>query len=78
MPIYEFKCSNCGEVCELIMKMGADIPPCKACGWNTLNKVPCKVGFTIEGCCAANGYETAGNIPDVHYDPGVGPKTWDD
>lgn len=35
MPIYEFRCPNCGEIKEAILPpgdLGLEGPPCKACG----------------------------------------------
>lgn len=33
MPIYEYKCRLCGEVCELLQKVGDPSPKsCPACG----------------------------------------------
>ncbi|HUX85950.1 MAG TPA: zinc ribbon domain-containing protein [Chloroflexota bacterium] len=33
MPLYEYRCSTCGQVYEKLVRMGAaDVPPCPACG----------------------------------------------
>lgn len=33
MPIYEYKCSRCGEVCEVLQKVNDPAPKsCSACG----------------------------------------------
>ena len=32
MPIYEYRCQNCGYVFEKLVRMGAsDVPPCPEC-----------------------------------------------
>jgi len=42
MPIYEYKCSECGKVSEIIVGMGVqdDTLQCKYCGSTALNKIP--------------------------------------
>jgi len=42
MPIYEYKCNECGKVSEIIVGMGIqdDILKCKYCGSTTLDKIP--------------------------------------
>lgn len=33
MPIYEYRCLDCGRLYERLVPMGAlDVPPCPACG----------------------------------------------
>ncbi|MEW6080547.1 MAG: zinc ribbon domain-containing protein [Bacillota bacterium] len=40
MPIYEFKCSSCGEKFERLCRMGEDSPgPCPGCGSDASKKV---------------------------------------
>jgi len=39
MPIYEFECGECGEVCEKLLKMGEVIRKCPHCGKSKLKKV---------------------------------------
>jgi len=39
MAIYEFRCGNCKEVCEFILKMGESKRKCPSCGENKLKKL---------------------------------------
>jgi putative FmdB family regulatory protein len=40
MPIYEYRCPDCGEVYEkLVMTMGAPTPPCPSCGGTASEKI---------------------------------------
>ncbi|MGB9755478.1 MAG: FmdB family zinc ribbon protein [Desulfurella sp.] len=51
MPIYEYKCSACGESIELMQKMGAKAPKtCPVCGAvNTLKKLISNTSFELKG-----------------------------
>lgn len=51
MPIYEYRCSVCGETIELMQKMGAKAPKtCPACGAvNTLKKLVSNTSFELKG-----------------------------
>ena len=42
MPIYEYQCSKCGTVSEMMMGIGSqdNALQCKHCGSNALNKIP--------------------------------------
>lgn len=50
MPIYEFKCTNCGNIEEFIIKSGSESDQiemkCKACGGKVLERVLSRVGYT--------------------------------
>lgn len=78
MPIYDVKCIHCEDIFEVICTHDqAQWLKCKSCGFK-LEIIPSKPAtFIIEGACAANGYESQDNIPDDHYDPRVGPTSWD-
>jgi len=45
MPIYEFRCENCGEVFEKLQRMDEDYPPCPNCGSFDVMKLPSIFGF---------------------------------
>ncbi len=51
MPIYEYKCSVCNEVIELIQKIDAKPPKvCPACGSiNSLKKLISHTSFELKG-----------------------------
>ncbi len=38
MPLFEFKCSDCGRSSELLIINTTDIPMCNACGSDNMTK----------------------------------------
>lgn len=50
MPIYEYKCDNCGEQTELMQKF-SDPPAtkCPQCGEHKLNKMVSAAAFHLKG-----------------------------
>jgi putative FmdB family regulatory protein len=38
MPLFEFKCSDCGQFCEMLILGDSDIPVCRSCGSSRLVK----------------------------------------
>jgi putative FmdB family regulatory protein len=55
MPIYEYKCEECGEIFEIFQK-SSDPPPEKhECGSNKISRVISKSSFILEG---TGWYET--------------------
>ncbi len=50
MPIYEYRCSDCGHKLESLQKL-ADAPlvTCPACGRDTLTKLLSAAGFQLKG-----------------------------
>jgi putative FmdB family regulatory protein len=50
MPIYEYKCSSCGQKKEVLQKLSdAPLTQCPACGKATLNKLISAAGFHLKG-----------------------------
>lgn len=50
MPIYEYRCENCGEFQEAIQKMSdAPLRLCKSCGQEALGRVLSKTSFVLKG-----------------------------
>lgn len=50
MPIYEFKCQECGEVTEKWQKMSDPYPTeCPVCHKGKLQKIMSPTGFTLKG-----------------------------
>ena len=51
MPIYEYKCSACGQTIELMQKIGSKAPnSCPLCGAvNTLKKIISHTSFELKG-----------------------------
>lgn len=39
MPLYEYQCTECGEVIELLLKVRARPPKCEECGGRLAKKV---------------------------------------
>jgi putative FmdB family regulatory protein len=59
MPIYEYKCSGCGEVTEWLMSITQDIKKmeCDKCNCEA-NRMISTSTFKINGFSEANGYST--------------------
>ena len=56
MPIYEYKCSNCGHQFEKIQKFSDEpLKKCPNCDKNTLNKLISRPSFRLKG---GGWYET--------------------
>ncbi|NDV28495.1 zinc ribbon domain-containing protein [Desulfovibrio sp. JC010] len=66
MPIYEYKCRECGAVYEELVSAGAESAPCPSCGKNSGEKLmsstssltgkdtPNVPDATGTGCCGGN------------------------
>jgi putative FmdB family regulatory protein len=39
MPIYEYRCTNCGEKSEVLVQFGQALPSCPSCGSPLLEKM---------------------------------------
>ena len=69
MPIYEYRCSNCGHELEIIQKISeAPLETCPECAQNTLIKKVSAAGFRLKG---GGWYETdsrAGNKRNLTED----------
>ena len=48
MPIYEFRCTSCGEVVEKMQKYDDDPPPCRACEEET-QRIMSRGSFALKG-----------------------------
>ncbi len=56
MPIYEYRCDNCGHEKEALQKISDDpLTDCPACGQATLKKKISAAGFRLSG---SGWYET--------------------
>lgn len=50
MPIYEFKCQNCGEITEKWQKISDPYPTeCPVCKTGKLDKIMSATGFALKG-----------------------------
>jgi len=54
MPIYEYRCVACGEVCEIFQGVGDKDDPlqCKYCGSKELERLLSPSSFTFKGQAA--------------------------
>ncbi len=75
MPIYEYRCEQCGHELEAIQKMSDDpLVDCPACGKAGLKKLVSAAGFRLKG---GGWYETdfkSGNKKNLAGDDGGGEK----
>jgi putative FmdB family regulatory protein len=74
MPIYEYRCADCGEVSELLVGIGrnSDDLTCRSCGGKRLEKMMSAASFSTSyvapsapppsTCCGSNPSET-GCVP---------------
>jgi len=50
MPIYEYRCTNCGTQKDILQKMSeAPLTTCPDCGQETFNKQISAAGFQLKG-----------------------------
>jgi putative FmdB family regulatory protein len=68
MPIFEYKCTKCGHVMEVLQKsLTAETPACEKCGGSDLKKLLSvfAVGRTSASACDScyNGPECGGGCP---------------
>ncbi|MFH2011644.1 MAG: zinc ribbon domain-containing protein [Pseudomonadota bacterium] len=58
MPIYEYRCNQCGYVSEILTGVGSnsDLTLCKSCGSSNLEKLISASSFVL-----SNGKRTSGN-----------------
>jgi putative FmdB family regulatory protein len=50
MPIYEYRCNDCGHKLEALQKLSdAPLLACPACGKDTLTKLVSAAGFQLKG-----------------------------
>lgn len=49
MPLYEYRCEQCGHQREFLQKRDAEAPACPACGHAAMNKLLSAAGFQLKG-----------------------------
>lgn len=55
MPIYEYRCPDCGERFEKLMRMGAaERPPCPSCGKTGAHRLVSTIA-PVGGSCEPGG-----------------------
>ena len=79
MPIYEYRCSECGHDMETLQKIGdPPLTECPACGKSALVKLVSAAGFRLKG---GGWYETdfksknQKNIAKKETEPKTGKKS---
>jgi len=62
MPIYEYRCNQCGKVSEILVGVGSDgkILTCKHCGSGDLEKILSVSSFTVTDGSRAPGTTCCG------------------
>ena len=67
MPIYEYRCEECGHELEALQKMSdAPLTVCPECGQSRLKKILSAAGFRLKG---SGWYETdfkSGKKKNIH------------
>lgn len=49
MPIYEFRCARCGNLSEVVQRVGARPPPCPVCGSKRMARAVSRTAFHLKG-----------------------------
>jgi putative FmdB family regulatory protein len=49
MPIYEFRCARCGELSEVVQRVGERPPPCPKCGSKRMARAVSRTSFQLKG-----------------------------
>ncbi|MDW7604206.1 MAG: zinc ribbon domain-containing protein [Candidatus Nitrotoga sp.] len=67
MPIYEYRCSNCGTQKDVLQKISdASLSVCPKCGKNTFSKQLSAAGFQLKGSgWYATDFKSAGSKPEA-------------
>ncbi|HEX4944522.1 MAG TPA: FmdB family zinc ribbon protein [Usitatibacteraceae bacterium] len=72
MPIYEYRCSNCGHQQEFLQKV-SDAPQtrCTECGQETFSKMVTAAGFHLKGSgWYATDFKGSGSKPSAKAEGG--------
>lgn len=55
MPIYEYKCGDCGHITEFLEHLNSDSPhACEKCGGNKMSKVMSVFSAAVDGKSITN------------------------
>jgi putative FmdB family regulatory protein len=62
MPIYEYKCRDCGEVSEVLAGMGSrdESPACKHCGSDHVERILSASFISVKGVIQKGGTTCCG------------------
>ncbi|MBA0902980.1 MAG: zinc ribbon domain-containing protein [Candidatus Nitrotoga sp.] len=71
MPIYEYRCSNCGTQKDVLQKISdASLNVCPKCGKNTFSKQLSAAGFQLKGSgWYATDFKSASSKPAAKSEP---------
>jgi len=47
MPLYEFRCAECGQIFDRLMPAGGDSPACTSCGSTQVNRLISMIGGLV-------------------------------
>ena len=47
MPVYEYKCKDCGKVSEILVFSSEETPDCKHCGSKNIEKILSRFGLSL-------------------------------
>jgi putative FmdB family regulatory protein len=71
MPIYEYKCTDCGEVSEVLTGMGSrdELPVCKHCGSDRVERILSASFISVKGGMSAGGTTCCGRTERCETPP---------
>jgi putative FmdB family regulatory protein len=47
MPLYEFRCADCGQIFDRLLPAGSDLPSCPECGSAGVNRLISLIGGLV-------------------------------
>ncbi len=47
MPLYEFRCADCGQIFDRLLPMGSEAPACASCGSPDVNRLISLIGGLV-------------------------------
>ena len=47
MPLYEFRCADCGQIFDRLQSFAAESPACNACGSTEVNRLISLIGGLV-------------------------------
>ncbi len=65
MPMYEYKCRDCGQEFEELVSSHDELPPCPECGKDKTEKL-------MSACAVKTAGSSGGGMPDMSSMPPMG------
>jgi putative FmdB family regulatory protein len=53
MPLYEFRCADCGQIFDRLQSFGSEAPACTACGSADVNRLISLIGGLVSSGSSA-------------------------